>query len=150
MGALRTILRRAGTVTAAAAAVTLAGSTMASAHHCYRDYWQPAAYEQHLKGNTPWVPLSDMGKMFLIGPDYVAQCGYVADDAVADFMAAHGLTQEPLIQSKATVGSGAYYKKGMEPKPFSYLSDADFGELTMSVIAGMAECAPDWTPPVEG
>jgi len=150
MAAFRTVLRRAGTVTAAAAALTLAGSSIASAHHCYRDYWQPAAYAQHLQGNTAWVPLSVMGKMFLIGPDYVDECGYVADDAVADFMASHGLTQEPLIQSHATVGSGAYEKKGKEPKPFSYLSEADFGELTVSVIQGMAACAPDWTPPLDG
>jgi hypothetical protein len=123
---------------------------MASAHHCYRDYWQPAAYEQHLTGNTPWMPLSDMGTMFLIGPDYAAQCGYVADEAVAAFMAERGLTQEPLIQSRATVGSGAYYKKGKEPKPFSYLTEEDFGMLTTAVIDGMATCAPDWEPPAEG
>ena len=149
MGALRTILRRSGTVAAAAAAVTVAGASLASAHHCYRDYWQPAAYQQHLAGNTPWMPLSDMGVQYLIGPTYAAQCGYVADDAVAAFMAAHGLTQEPLIQARATVGSGAAYR-GMEPKPFSYLSDADFGELTAYVIAGMATCAPDWQPPQGG
>ena len=149
MGALRTILRRSGTVAAATAAVTLAGSSMASAHHCYRDYWQPNAYAQHAKGNTPWMPLSDMGVMFLIGPDYAEQCGYVADDAVADFMAAHGMTQEPLIQSRATVGSGAAYQ-GKAPKPFSYLSDEDFGELTMLVVQGMATCAPEWQLPAEG
>jgi hypothetical protein len=149
MGALRTILRRTGTVTAAAAALVLAGSSMASAHHCYRDYWQPAAYEQHLKGNTPWVPLSDMGVAFLIGPDHAAACGYVADDAVAAFMAERGLTQEPLIHSRATVGSGAAYR-GNEPKPFSYLSDEDFGALTVAVVEGMATCAPDWELPAEG
>ena len=148
MGALR-ILRRTGTVVAAAAAIGLAGSTMASAHHCYRDYWQPQAYEQHLKGNTPWMPLSDMGTMFLIGPDYAAQCGYVADDAVAAFMAKRGMTQEPLIHSRATVGSGAAYQ-GKAPKPFSYLTEEDFGALTVSVIEGMATCAPDWQPPAEG
>ncbi|GAA2163268.1 hypothetical protein FHX52_2000 [Humibacillus xanthopallidus] len=122
---------------------------MASAHHCYRDYWQPAAYAQHVKGHTPWVPLSDLGTMYLIGPEYAEQCGYVADDAVTAFMAERGLTQEPLIQSRATVGSGAAYQ-GKAPKPFSYLSDGDFAMLTMAVIDGMATCAPDWQPPAEG
>ena len=149
MGALRTILRRTGTVVTAAAAITLAGSSLASAHHCYRDYWQPSAYEQHLKGNTAWVPLSDLGTMFIIGPEYAEECGYVADDAVEAWMSANGVTQEPLIQSRATVGSGAYYKKGMEPKPFNYLSDEDFGLLTMAVVDGMATCAPDWELPDE-
>ena len=149
MGALRTILRRTGTVAAAAAAITLAGSSVASAHHCYRDYWQPQAYEQHLKGNTPWVPLSDLGTMFIIGPEYAEQCGYVADDAVKDWMVANDVTQEPLIQSRATVGSGAYYKTGKEPKPFNYLSDEDFGMLTAAVVAGMADCDSDWEPPEE-
>lgn len=148
MGAL-SILRRTGTVVAAAASIGLAGSTMASAHHCYRDYWQPQAYQQHLKGNTPWMPLSDMGTMFLIGPDYAAQCGYVADDAVAALMAERGLTQEPLIHTRATVGSGAAYQ-GKAPQPFSYLTEDDFGELTMSVVTGMATCAPDWQLPAEG
>ena len=143
------MLRRAGTVTAAAAAITLAGSSMASAHHCYRDYWQPQAYEQHLRGNTAWVPLSDLGTMFIIGPEYAEKCGYVADDAVKAWMAANDRTQEPLIQSRATVGSGAFYKQGKEPKPFNYLSDEDFGMLTMAVVEGMAECAPDWELPEE-
>ena len=95
------MLRRAGMVTAAASAINLAGSSMASAHHCYRDYWQPQAYAQHQQGNTAWVPLSDLGTMFIIGPEYAAQCGYVADDAVKAWMASSGQTQEPLIQSHA-------------------------------------------------
>ena len=60
-----------------------------------------------------------------------------------------GATQEPLTQSRATVRSGAFYKKGMEPKPFNYLSDEDFGLLTMAVVDGMATCAPDWELPDE-
>lgn len=140
------MMRRVGTVAATAAVITLAGSTMASAHHCYRDYWQPNAYAQHVKGNTPWMPLSDMGTMFVIGPDYAAQCGYVADDAVAAWMAKGGLTQEPLIHTKATVGSGAAYQ-GKNVKPFSYLTEEDFDELTMAIVAGMATCAPEWQLP---
>lgn len=55
-------------------------------------------------------------------------------------MAARGLTQEPLIHIKATVGSGAYYKKGHAPQPFSYLSEADFGELTVSLMGRLDGC----------
>ncbi len=149
MGALHTALRRTGTVAATVAAMTLAGSSMASAHHCYKNYWQPNAYGQHLQGNTPWMPLSDMGTMYIIGPEYAERCGYVADDVVADFMKERGLTQEPLIQSRATTGGGAYVQ-GKTVKPFSYLSPADFGELTMGVVEGMATCAPDWQLPEEG
>ena len=149
MGALRTALRRTGTVAATVAAMTLAGSSMASAHHCYKNYWQPNAYTQHLKGNTPWMPLSDMGTMYIIGPEYAAQCGYVADGVVADFMKAHGLSQEPLIHSRATTGSGAAYQ-GKNVKPFNYLSEEDFGMLTMGIVEGMANCAWEWQLPEEG
>ena len=149
MGALRTALRRTGNVAATVAAMTLAGSSMASAHHCYKNYWQPNAYTQHLKGNTPWMPLSDMGTMYIIGPEYAAQCGYVADDVVADFMEERGLTQEPLIHSRATTGSGAA-SQGKNVKPFSYLSEEDFMWLTEAVVEGMATCAPEWQLPAEG
>ena len=149
MGALHTALRRTGTVTATVAAMTLAGSSMASAHHCYKNYWQPNAYQQHLKGNTPWMPLSDMGMMYIIGPEYAADCGYVADDAVAHFMTVRGLTQEPLIHTRATTGSGAAYQ-GKNVKPFSYLSEDDFGILTMGIVQGMSTCAPQWQLPDEG
>ena len=45
MTALHRTMRRAGTVLAATAAITLAGATMASAHHCYKEQWQEAAYQ---------------------------------------------------------------------------------------------------------
>jgi len=149
MSALHRTMRRAGTVLAATAAITLAGSTMASAHHCYKDQWQEAAYQAQSKGNTAWMPLSDLGTAFLIGPDFAQQCGYVADDAVQQWMAANGVTQEPLIHMRATVGGGALYNSGKEPKPFSYLDDDDFGMLTMAIVDGMATCAPDWEMPME-
>lgn len=147
MGALGRTLRRTGMVAATTAAFTLAGAGIASAHHCYKDQWQQAAYD-HLSANgTAWVSLSDLGTMFLIGPEYAADCGYVADDVVEAWMEAEGMTQEPLIHSRATTGGGALYHKGKEPAPFNYLGDAEFGMLTMGIIDGMAECAPEWSPP---
>jgi hypothetical protein len=142
--------RRGGTALAATAAITLAGATMASAHHCYRDVWMGASYGQISTGTTAWMPLSDMGVQFVIGPDYAEQCGYVADDAVAAWMDEKGLTQEPIIHARATAGAGAYYVQGKEPKPFGYLEEDDFVELTMLVADGMAGCAPEWTLPQEG
>jgi hypothetical protein len=142
--------RRGGTALAATAAITLAGATMASAHHCYRDVWLGASESQLSSGKTPWMPLSDMGVQFVIGPDYAAQCGYVADDAVQEWMAGHGLTREPLVQTRATLGGGAYYVTGKEPQPFSYLEESDFADLTMLVVDGMATCAPEWNLPEEG
>jgi hypothetical protein len=140
MGALTRAFRRTGVVAATAAAFTLAGAGIASAHHCYKDDWQAAAYQHHLKGGTAWVSLSDLGTMFLIPPELQAQCGYVADEAVAAWMAESGLTQEPLIHSKATVGGGAFYNKGKAPKPFEYLSEADFDELGGLLMAGLEGC----------
>jgi hypothetical protein len=124
---------------AAVGLVTSAGT--ASAHHCYKDQWADAAYQHHLNGGTAWVSLSDLGAMFLIPEELQAECGWVADAAVADWMEMNDMTQEPLIHSKATIGSGAFYKKGMAPKPFSYLSDAQFEELGGMLFGYLAECA---------
>ena len=111
---MRTTTRRMlGAAAAAAFLVTSAGT--ASAHHCYKEQWNAAAYENHLRGNTAWMPLSDMAVEFVLAPMGLAeQCAWAADAAVEDYMAAMGMTQEPLIHSKATIGSGAYYKKGKE------------------------------------
>jgi hypothetical protein len=150
MGALGRTLRRTGMVAATTAAFTLAGAGIASAHHCYKDEWRQAAYD-HLSANrTAWVSLSDVGTMFLIGPEYAEQCGYVADDVVEAWMADTGMTQEPLIHSRATVGGGAFYHKGKAPDPFEYLGEAEFAMLTMGIIEGMATCAPEWEMPSEG
>ncbi|MBB1517100.1 hypothetical protein H5398_14170 [Tessaracoccus sp. MC1679] len=136
MSAKRILLK-----TAAASAVILLGTTtVASAHHCYKDQWADAAYQHHLAGGTAWMPLSDMGAEFLI-PDHLKEaCGWAADTAVQEFMEAEGLEQEPLIHSKAITGGGAY-AKGKAPKPFSYLTEAQFGSLTESLLGYVAECA---------
>lgn len=137
---MRTIRRIQVAAAVAAGLLTVTAGT-ASAHHCYKEHWAEAAHENHLRGNTPWVPLSDLGVMYLIPPELQADCAWTADAAVADFMAAHGMPQEPLIHTKATVGSGAYYKKGQAPGPFGYLDDADFMELDVLLGGYLAECA---------
>jgi hypothetical protein len=137
-----TAAARAGRATATVAlavTLTMVGATMASAHHCYKDDWAAAAYQHHAQGGTPWVPLSDLGTMFLIPPELQQQCGYVADEVVADWMADRGLQQEPLIHSRATIGSGAAYQ-GKGQMPFSYLSDADFEALSIGIMTGLESC----------
>jgi hypothetical protein len=124
---------------AASAVIMLATTTVASAHHCYKDQWADAAYQHHLAGGTAWVSLSDLGTMFLI-PDHLKEaCGWAADTAVQEFMEAEGLEQEPLIHSKAVTGSGAY-AKGKAPKPFSYLTDAQFDSLGAALMGYVMEC----------
>ncbi|SDS30297.1 hypothetical protein [Agrococcus carbonis] len=132
--------RRGTAAVALAVVLTMVGATAASAHHCYRDQWAGAAYQHHLRGGTPWVPLSDLGVMFAVPPHLQADCAWVADEVVADFMAENGMTQEPLIHAKATVGGGAAHQ-GREPRPFSYLTEAQFGSLTVDLLAGVEACA---------
>jgi hypothetical protein len=136
----RRALGLGGSIVAAAAALVLVGSSAASAHHCYKDEWRAAAYAHHLAGGTPWVSLSDMGQMFFVPPELQETCGYIADDAVEAFMTANGLTQEPMIHSKATVGGGAAHQ-GKDVKPFSYLTEAQFEVLTMDLFERLEECA---------
>ena len=130
-------MRRLGAIASGAIAIAVASASVASAHHCYKDDWAQAAYEHHLAGGTAWVSLSDLGTMFLLTPEQQAVCSFVVDDAVATWMDERDITQEPLIHSKATVGGGAFYKKGKAPGPFEYLGDADFMALEMAVAAGL-------------
>ena len=126
---------------AAASSVVLLGTTtVASAHHCYKDQWADAAYQHHLAGGTAWVSLSELGAMFIIPEEFQADCAWAADAAVQDFMEAEGLDQEPLIHSTAITGSGAY-AKGKAPKPFSYLSETQFDSLGASLMGYGMECA---------
>lgn len=141
MGALGRVLRRTGMVAATTAAFTLAGAGIASAHHCYKDEWRQAAYEHLSTNQTAWVSLSTLGKMFVLGdPALIEQCGYVVDDAVASWMDDNGMSQEPLIHMRATVGGGAFYHKGKAPDPFEYLSDEDFMALEGEIAAGLESC----------
>jgi hypothetical protein len=141
-----TVLRRGLATVAAATALGIAASAAASAHECYRDTWLGGSYDRVASG-TPWTPLSDLGVWYLIGPEYAQQCGYVADEAVTTWMASKGLEEEPLVHGRATVGGGAEYYAGREPRPFSYLGEEDFFVLTMLVVDGMATCAPEWELP---
>lgn len=124
-----------------AAALMLASTGVASAHHCYKQDWADAAYQHHQAGGTAWVSLSDLGAQFLIPPELEEDCGWAADSAVADFMEMRGLTQEPLIHSKVTTASGAY-NQGKGPAPFSYLEEADFELLGGLVFGYLITCSP--------
>lgn len=123
----------------AVALVTSAGA--ASAHHCYKEEWAEAAYQHHLAGGTAWMPLSDMATLYVLEPEGLAEaCAWTADAAVADFMEMKGLTQEPLIHSKAIIGGGAFHKAGKAPKPINYLSDPDFEFLMGALFGYVGEC----------
>ena len=141
MRSITTGLRRLGLAASMTAALTLAGASTASAHHCYKDTWSAAAHSQQSSNKSPWMTLSDLGVQFIIiGELNAPECAGVADDVVADLMRDKGLVQEPLIHTKATVGGGAFYHKGKAPGPFEYLSEADFEFLTVGVIEGVAKC----------
>ncbi len=136
------IIRRSVGVIAGAAALTLGTATVASAHHCYKVDWNDKAYEQLSKGGTAWMPLTDLGAMIISEEIGQPQCAGYASIAVDHWMAETGTTKVPLLHSKATVGSGSYYKRGVAPKPFAYLEEADFmileEGLGMAIDACMA------------
>lgn len=134
-------LRRTIVLATAVTGIAALSAATASAHHCYKEEWQEAAHSALQKNSTAWVSLSDLGRMFLIPPELQEQCGHTADEAVSVFMAERGMAQEPMIHSKATTGNGAFYKKGMEPRPFNYLSEADFEDLTVTLSMLLDECA---------
>lgn len=142
--------RRASAVVASAAAITLGVAGTASAHHCFKVDWSQAAYEQHIQGNTPWMPLSDLFDLY-VAPDIFAgypDCQGTGDRAVEVFLGASGITQEPLIHGKATIGTGEKpHPKGKQPRSIDYLGNYE-DAMNAAVITVGNECGFVW--PTEG
>lgn len=132
-------VRRAGLVSAGAAAILALGATAASAHHCYKADWNDAAATQLNQNSTPWLPLSDLAELVITQDIGLAQCAGYGDQVTAAWMEATGAEQEPLIQIKATAGGGAAHQ-GKTVKPFLYLGDADFAVLDEALTAAIDDC----------
>jgi hypothetical protein len=124
---------------AGAAALSIAVAGTASAFHCYKEDWNDAAYAHLSQGGTPWLPLSDLGEIVVATEIGLPQCTYVVDGVVADFMTAKGLTEEPLIHTRATAGGGAAHQ-GKDVPPFNYLTDADFVLLDSLLGPAIEDC----------
>jgi hypothetical protein len=124
---------------AGTAALTIALAGTASAFHCYKEDWNDAAYAQLSQGGTPWLPLSDLGEFVVADELGLPQCTYVVDGVVADFMTAKGLTEEPMLLTRATAGGGAAHQ-GKDVPPFSYLTDADFVLLDSLLGPAIEDC----------
>ena len=137
------IARRALGAVAGAAALSLGLATAASAHHCYKVDWNEKAYANHAQGGTAWVPLSQVGAMIISQDIGMPECAGYADVAIQHWMAETGTSVEPILQSKATVGSGAYYKKGKAPKSFAYLGESDFMILEEGIGMAIDACMAD-------
>jgi hypothetical protein len=115
------------------------------AHHCDKTEWQEAAYAQ-VRSGTAWAPMEDFVAFAVT--EFLGQspeCAAHADEWTAAWMEMHDVEVEPLIHMKATAGGGAHDRNGKNVPPFSYLSDADFGEL-VGMIMSEADCA-DLEPP---
>lgn len=126
-------------VVAGTAALSVALAGTASAFHCYKEDWNDAAYAHHSQGGTPWQPLSNIGEFVVAEEIGLPQCTYVVDGVVAAFMDAKGLTEEPLIHTRAVVGGGAA-AQGKDVPPFNYLTDADFVLLDSLLGPAIEEC----------
>lgn len=134
--------RRASAVVATAAAITLGLAGTASAHHCFKVDWSQVAHQQHLQGNTPWMPLSDLFDLY-VAPEVFADfpaCQGTGDLAVSFFLEASGLTQEPLIHSGATIGTGEKpHPQGKQAPSISYLGNYE-GALNHAIEQVGLEC----------
>ncbi|WP_153397532.1 hypothetical protein [Ornithinicoccus halotolerans] len=125
--------RRLLGVAAGAAAVTLVTATTASAHFCYVANMSDAARQALASNNSVFVELSDVAEMFVLPPS--CQGLGLGDAAVAEWMAAFGVEQEPMIHSRAVMAKGAMGKS----QGINHLSDADFAFLDGALTDGVME-----------
>jgi len=138
---LISLCRRLGLPAAAAGALALAVAGPASAHHCYKNDWQSAARTQLETHHTAWMPMSDLLSSAIT--DFFGlpeACAAHADEFVASWMSYAGVDQEPIIQTRATIGGGAELQ-GRDPRPIGYVEDADFGYID-GLIASTSDCQP--------
>ncbi|HLS44672.1 MAG TPA: hypothetical protein VK045_04510 [Ornithinicoccus sp.] len=135
--------RRASAVVASAAALTLGLAGTASAHHCYKVNWSEVAHAHHMQGNTAWMPLSDLVEMYILPEVFQGACEGFGDRAAELYMKGTGLVQEPLIHSKATIGTGEKaHPKGKQPMSIDFLGNHE--ALLDEVIFQIAtECLAD-------
>lgn len=138
---------RSASVVATTAALSLAGATAASAHHCYKTDWQDAAYERLSQGGTAWLPLTELGRLVIswgdddLGIEPSPECAeYLTSADLAGWMQSKGLAKEPLIHFRATAGGGAYYMKGKKPGSFDYLDHSDFAVLGEALVDAVERC----------
>ena len=146
--ARRTWAARGMTVAAATAALSIVTASSASAHHCFKEDWADAAYAHHAAGGTAWIPLTQLGQMIISAPAPdgagMPECAsYFDAELLQPWLESKDLAQEPLIHFRATVGGGAYYKKGKAPAPFDYLGDEDFVALDALLGQAIEECMAD-------
>lgn len=125
--------RRLLGVAAGAAAVTLATATTASAHFCYVANMSDGAHQALSSSNSVFVALSDVAEMFVLPPS--CQGLGIGDAVVADWMAAFGVEQEPLIHSRTVMAQGAIGKS----QGINHLSGADFAFLDAALTDAVAE-----------
>lgn len=116
----------------------MATASIASAHHCYKVDWNDRA-NAAVSSGTAWVSLSDLAGMVISQDIGLPQCAYVGDAVAADHMAEVGLTEEPLIHSRATTGGGAAHQ-GTSVKSFAYLDDSDFVILDELLTEHVGAC----------
>jgi hypothetical protein len=143
--------RRASAVVASAAALTLGLAGAASAHHCYKVNWSEAAYENHLRGNTAWMPLSDLFDQWVVPEAFgdIEACQGTGGEAAEMYMEARGLSQEPLIHGRATIGTGEKaHPKGKQPPPIDYLGN--YEDLLDEIVYTIGVDCGAFPPPEEG
>jgi hypothetical protein len=135
-----THLVRAGGVVAGGTALALLAAGPASAHHCYKE-WNDAARAQVSTG-TSWMAMSDF--VSFAATEFFGlsdACASHGDEWTQAWMVEAGVTTEPTVHMRATVGGGAAHRTGKEPKPFGYLGDDDFAFLE-SQIFSEPDCVP--------
>jgi hypothetical protein len=123
----RFFAKRAGVLTAATAALVLAGTSSASAHFCYKTDLNPQAAEG-MAGSANWMSFEELATEFL-GP--LCHHGLVI---LAD---AGGVELDTMINTHGTMAAGTLKKEQPGTKSIGYL---DFEALDAAIPAAFTAC----------
>lgn len=135
----RFFAKRAGVVTAATAALVLAGTSSASAHFCYKT-WETEQSAAGKGGSSAWMSFEAIASMFVVDASGDPLC--LA--GIQELATAAGVELDTMINIRGTMAGGKFEQDGTGNKAISHL---DFMALEAATAGAFETCGQTPPPP---